>query len=538
MTTDTPEFRSPAAAASGAPKTKPRYRRVKRLIESRRIAAALPLVREELLHFPDDPMLLVMLGMCLWELGQVEPAGRRLRRACRRASRDARIHLTVGRFLSGKRDFPAAAQCLRRACALAPGNHGYWLQLGTTLRHMGEWQAAEQALQTAITLRDKDAAAYFGIGQCQIAMQDLHGAIVMLERAVKLDPGSPFYRLTLLAIRAELDAQTAGRPGGRRIVLHCNQDLHLSILWPVFEALAVRHHVRFTGDPNLTALFNPDIVIVADAQAKHLRKRIPGAKFIYVRHGLITKNHAFTAARNCDFLAGVSSPAIRDLAIKHGGFAPEEVWVTGYVQMDPLFRGALLPRPVKLPEGRPTVLFAPTYNRRLSAAPMLGSRAAELLRGGHQELNIVIKPHPVTWKTVPDWLRVWRRLARDNKDVFLVEDPAADAMALLQCADVLVSDACSMAFAYLVLDRPIILLTNPAHRNDPNYDPVGIEWLWRDLGEELFDAEELPGAINRALENPRRHADRRAKYRKLLYGDLTDGRAAERIAGHIDALQL
>ncbi|MBI1731541.1 MAG: tetratricopeptide repeat protein [Gammaproteobacteria bacterium] len=512
------------------------HRKSWRLIDSRRFAEALPLVRAGLKDSADDPVLLAMLGMCLWETGKVESAGKRLRRACRLATDDARLQSVIGIFFYRKRRFAAAARCFRRACELVPGNHEHWYRRGSALAFLGEWKASAQALQTALSLNPNHADAHFELGKCRLAADDLPGAIMLLDRAAGLEPGNLRVRITAAAVREELDARESGRPGGRRIVLHTNNDLHLSILGPVLAALAPRHYVRITGDPNLTAMFNPELVIVADAQAGRLRPLTPGARYIYVRHGLITKNHAFKAAGLCDYLAGVSSPAIRDLAIKHGGFSPERVWVTGHVQMDPLFRGIPLPRPVELPQGRRTVLFAPTYNPRLSAAPMLGKRAAELLRGGRRDLNIVIKPHPITWKVAPDWLRIWRRQARDSDDVYLVEDPSADAMSLLQAADVLVSDACSMAFAYLVMDRPIILLTNPDHREDPNYDPVGIEWLWRDLGEELFDAEELPAAVARALDHPERHADRRARYRELLYGDLTDGRAAERIAAHIDAL--
>lgn len=504
---------------------------------ARRIGRARSALRTGLSAAPDDPGLNLLLGMCLWETGEQEKAERRFRRVARLAPDDERVQFNLGHFLSRKHRYELALPHLQRSCELRPDAHHHWHAFGKAQRASGAALAAESSLQRALRLEPGIAGTHYELGLCRMARDDLAGALAAMERAVLLDPGNELNALIAHGVRGELAARGTARPGGKRIVLHLNQHLHISILGPVLEQLQDRHHVRITRDPRLVGQFRPDVVIVADAQADGLRTFAPAAKYVYVRHGLITKNHAFSAAAKCDFLAGVSSPAVRDLAVQHGAFAPENVWVTGYVQMDPLFRGAPLPCPVSLPAQRPVVLFAPTYNARLSAAPMLRARVVELIGGGRDNIEIVIKPHPITWKMEPRWIETWRGLAAQHEHVHLVADPAADAMALLQRADVLISDACSMAFAFLALDRPIILLTNPERHRDPNYDPVGIEWLWRDLGEELFDAEQLPAAVGRALSQPQQHAERRAHYRELVFGELTDGRAAERIAAHIDALE-
>jgi Flp pilus assembly protein TadD len=513
-------------------------RRAGNLVDLRQFDRALALLRTGRRQVPDDPALLLLHGICLWEKGWIGKAEQSLDRAARLAPDNATLQFNLGAFLGRKRRFAQAIVHLRRSCELRPGNYRFLSTLGGALRMSGAMESAEEALQSALQIKSGDTHAHFELGLCRMARDDITGALAALERAVELNPDEAMHGIIACGVRQELAAQGSRRPGAKRIVLHLNQPLHISILGPVFEQLKDRHHVRITNDPRLAGRFRPDLVVVADAQADTLRPFAPDATYIYVRHGLITKNHAFKAASKCDYLAGVSSPAIRDLAVRHGGFNPDRVWVTGYVQMDPLFRGTPLPCSVALPAGRRTVLFAPTYNVKLSAAPMLGRRVVELIRGDRDDLNIIIKPHPITWRVAPTWLKYWRRAARVHDRVYLVDDPAADAMALLQRADVLISDACSMAFAYLALDRPIILLTNPERTSDPNYDPVGIEWLWRDLGEELFDAAQLPAAVERAIEQPKRHAERRAHYRRLVFGDLTDGRAAERIAEHIDRLPL
>ena len=58
------------------------------------------------------------------------------------------------------------------------------------------------------------------------------------------------------------------------------------------------------------------------------------------------------------------------------------------------------------------------------------------------------------------------------------------------------------------------------------------------MGRAAADIEDLAGAVDRGLRDPRLSAERRAHYREQLFGDLTDGHAAERIAEHISVLEL
>ena len=499
-----------------------------------RIEGAIKLLREAVKAAPDDARPHLLLGKSQWEKGKLRAAERLLKKAVRLAPGNDATHRELGEFLLEQRRYAEAELCMRRRLELRPDSANALYRLGTLLLQSGRQDEARQFFLRATGLGPDAAHPHYQLGLIHHERGELEEAAARFARAAELIPNDIGFRSAAASLLAELAAGREGRPGGKRVVLHLNRPLHYSILQPVFEALKPAHHVRMTESAATIAPFRPDVVVVADGQGGNLRKFAPGAKFVYVRHGLISKSHAFPAASLCDYLAGVSSPAIKDQAVRYG-FAPDRVWVTGYVQMDPLFRGQRLPLPVRLPPGR-TVLFAPTYNRKLSAATMLGPRVVELLRGTDADINVVIKPHPYSKSVAPEWIRMWREIALKHERVFLVDDVYADAMALLQAADVLVSDACSMAFAYLALDRPVILMTHPERTADRNYDPDGIEWQWRDFGEELFEAEELPGAVERALHDPARHAERRAHYRREVFGEFTDGRAAERIAEHIARL--
>ena len=117
-------------------------------------------------------------------------------------------------------------------------------------------------------------------------------------------------------------------------------------------------------------------------------------------------------------------------------------------------------------------------------------------------LNIIIKPHPVIGDWRPRWMAGWARLAAAHRGVHLVEDTHADVVPYLLASDVLLSDASSVVFEFLALDRPIVLVTNPRHRADPAWLDDDIVWRWRDLGHEIGDAGELPAAVAAALARP------------------------------------
>lgn len=64
-------------------------------------------------------------------------------------------------------------------------------------------------------------------------------------------------------------------------------------------------------------------------------------------------------------------------------------------------------------------------------------------------------------------IEAWWALADGNPNVYLVDDASAD---------VLVSDASSIIFQYLAVDRPLVLISNPSRFASPHYDQRGVEW--------------------------------------------------------------
>ena len=310
---------------------------------------------------------------------------------------------------------------------------------------------------------------------------------------------------------------------------------HDAILRPIHETLRHKHWCLYTANREALFDFQPHVVIMGEAIFGELRPRLPNTIFVHTRHGLASKRVAYQGANECDYLC-VTSKFMRDWYQEGGAKPREDFWVIGYVGMDPLFRDDSPALPFPQRPGQKTVLYAPTFNRPLSSAAMLGDRLVELIRSSRRDISIIIKHHPLIAEQSPEWMETWRGLAREHEDVHLVANANDDVMPYLRAADALITDASSVQLYYLALDRPMILINNPDRFGCEYFDPRGFEWTWRDMGKQIENVEELPAAVSAALSDPRLNSDRRAHYRKLLFDDLTDGKAVERLCQNVEKL--
>ena len=487
---------------------------------------------------PKYPPAHVMLGNALQEQGHPVEAVTCYRRALEidPDNATARNNLEIARGFIGR---PAeAAQGLRKAVEGKPDDAVARRKLAVALWELGETDDALAEIDEALAIAPDDAQSHFFKGLIRKSRGEREAARNSFGRAMELDSGMTFARGAEASMVAEDESARAlaGKTGAKRVALYMQQRYHYNILRPAFDALRGRHLTLMASEVHQLIEFAPDVVVLADTHAALLRARLPDAVFVWVRHGLISKNTTRYGARTADY-ACMTSAAGRDWYTGHGIRPRRGWWITGFLQMDPLFRDDPLPLPFELAAGTQCVLYAPTWTAGLSSAAMLGKRAVELIRGERGDVSIIIKPHPVSFHQQRDWLEVWRRLAAAGPRVHLVDDAAADVMPYLKAADVLVSDASSVVFQYLAVDRPIVQINNPERHASPHYDPRGFEWLWRDVGQQIDHVEDLPAAVARALDDPSLGAERRAHYRRELFGALTDGRAAERLADKIDELE-
>jgi hypothetical protein len=84
---------------------------------------------------------------------------------------------------------------------------------------------------------------------------------------------------------------------------------------------------------------------------------------------------------------------------------------------------------------------------------VLGNGWIPHLRSAFPRLCIVIKPHPVTPDRTPDWMECWKKSAANDHFVRLSKDPSESVYSYSPLADALLTDASSVLFYFLAMDK-------------------------------------------------------------------------------------
>jgi glycosyltransferase involved in cell wall biosynthesis len=203
--------------------------------------------------------------------------------------------------------------------------------------------------------------------------------------------------------------------------------------------------------------------------------------------------------------------------------------LVGYPKVDCLVDGSLdipeIRRGLGLAEGCPTVIYAPTWSP-FSSLNDAGEEVIERLEA--EGLQVIVKLHDRSYDPGQrgsggvDWAT---RLAKydDHPRVRVVRVP--DGSPYLAVADAMVSDHSSIAFEYMLLDRPLVTINRPELLAGAAVSPDKIQRL-RSAAEVVQDGSGAARAVTAALGDPtRRSAERRQVAHDLFY---RPGTATER----------
>lgn len=270
--------------------------------------------------------------------------------------------------------------------------------------------------------------------------------------------------------------------------------------------------------------FAPTATLVADINAAMYLQGC--GRIVNVGHGMISKGCFYTnrpIIRRENLADLVCVPGtMHEHLLKPNVFIPLET--TGFIKSDKLFGPQAVDRNKfcqdhGIDPDKKIILFAPTYNPELSAIPVLQEKIFELAGEG---FHLLVKLHGMTDSA---WQEFYQKKAMETPDCTFVMEQ--DLTPGLKAADLLVSDVSSAFVEFMLLDRPIVLMDNPARKDFIHYDPGDIEYSVRDACVVVSDFSSLQQAVARELDCPDRLSRRRRKYaEELCLG--RDGRAVER----------
>lgn len=207
------------------------------------------------------------------------------------------------------------------------------------------------------------------------------------------------------------------------------------------------------------------------------------------------------------------------------------ILVTGFPKADALVapnRDERAPlRALGLDPALPTLLFAPTGDKH-NALEVMGREVIERVRAWGR-CNLIVKPHDHPKRAI-DWFTELAALEDDRTRLVRGTDIAP----YLRAADLLITDASSVALEYTLLDRPIVFLDTPKlfERLRERAPALDLDTYGRKLGRIARGPDDLISVLEASLAEPGGAA---AALRRQAAAHLfhRPGGAAERVAAVI-----
>ncbi|MFC1887794.1 CDP-glycerol glycerophosphotransferase family protein [Candidatus Cloacimonadota bacterium] len=215
--------------------------------------------------------------------------------------------------------------------------------------------------------------------------------------------------------------------------------------------------------------------------------------------------------------------------------------LTGLPKLDPFFwegyyNNAKLVKKLGIDQNKKTVLFAPSY--KPSCINYVQSHIQDLL----PEYNLIIKLHPYSWggKYAPhSQHKFYEKLAKENRDVFLINKIDYDIYPYLNLADTLISDTSSVVNEFLALGKHgiIYVLPDSKLKHSDGMDSVSInpvEWL-QGAFPHVSDPADILSAVQSALNPTLEMKKKLNEYRAYFFTGL-DGKSSLRVKATIDEI--
>jgi hypothetical protein len=256
-------------------------------------------------------------------------------------------------------------------------------------------------------------------------------------------------------------------------------------------------------DANVDLFAALDVLVVPEKTSLKLKAhhRCRHLKFVYTGHGAGDRAEGFYPELGQFDLVLVPGPAVRDRMLREGLVDPARCRMVGYPKFELL--GALAGEPPGFAARRPTVIYNPHFDRRLSSWRTMGRDILEFFRAS-PDYNLIFAPHVILYRrAVRHGARPLGRYRRRDNIVIDTGSAASIDMTYTMAADIYLGDVSSQVYEFLWRPRPCVFLD--PHRidgweRDPNYR------FWH-AGRVLRSVAELPDALGQAAHTQGSFAD-------------------------------
>lgn len=225
----------------------------------------------------------------------------------------------------------------------------------------------------------------------------------------------------------------------------------------------------------------------------------------------------------------VASPLHKKLYVERYGFLPQKVVVTGYPRTDALVNPELSVKDLRnklgLPSEGPIILFAPTWSQDAQGRSLypFGNTEREFLAA----LSAFALEHAATVILRTHLNSNEMQSPRYQRIVHMPSSEWTNTEIILQVSNVLICDWSSIAFDYLLLDRPTLFLDVPA----PFAKGFSLGPEYR-FGAIISDLRSLLRHLKSAINEPEmywsQYAEAHQKVRAQVYDQFADGQATKR----------
>jgi len=249
---------------------------------------------------------------------------------------------------------------------------------------------------------------------------------------------------------------------------------------------------------------------------------------IQIFHGVSFRNRAVRRSAHVADHYFMVGPYMRRAFDRAGLIAADDLrgLEIGFLKTDRLLNGELDRERLLEAEGlsgeRPILLYAPTGLRYNSLETMGEDVLRRLTASGLYDVLIKLHDHPKDTKV--DWRARLAPLLGEHVRMAR----SADVVELLSLADLLITDASSVANEYSLLDRPMVFLDVPKlleRVREQEGTMLDLDTWGRRGGVLVEDPGDVVDAVAESLADPSRHSSvRREMARDLFYNP---GRATE-----------